>query len=389
MRRKLPVVFAFMAILLICMTLVSCAPCSFSRIFRRTQRRTPRQKVREEIRDRARTNLRKRGMIFVWEKQGDFLTDVYLRTAAGSFVRLTQDKNQELFPKWHPKENKIAYISRSGGEDRLLILALNELSEAKVVAKASQISKFRWCKKGEALIYSTQKDNLSSLYLINIGAEDEEPSVIEKDARNLTWTCDGKKTLYFSKLPGEDEELKIFKVGDIGSPEPKEIESGFNPVISSSSKRLLYQYPPMSDDFSTYLLETSTGGKTDLFPDEPARRWFHDFAFSLNEEKAVYVYSPYSYYDEKGLPYFFPDIEGEDTSKTGLYLVTLSSRENRLLYSTPYVLDPLFAPAGKAIIFTSKVSGADSDTAINSFDLVTEETTKLTGSGNAYHPDVR
>ena len=189
--------------------------------------------------------------------------DIYvLDLKTGETQQMTQSTAYDGNPGWSPDGEYLIYQTLNGSNLDLIILAVNDLSNAPIQLTADSGDNYdaAWSPDGHTVAFVTNRNSQSELWLADLQNIDERFSTLEAAAQTEystpSWSPDGQ-TLAWCQHDSESRIMTL-SMSAKDSP-PKEIGLGCDPVWSADGSMILAN---LQQPNSNYLVAYNIQNKT-------------------------------------------------------------------------------------------------------------------------------
>ncbi|MBC7877122.1 MAG: PD40 domain-containing protein [Anaerolineales bacterium] len=170
---------------------------------------------------------------FVSDKDGN--SEIYsINTDGTDMVRLTDNKADDLSPKWSPDGSKITFISTRDGNSEIYVMNSDGLGIIRITNDKSDDIDPSWSPDGQKIVFSSNRDGDYEIYIHNLETgTDEQITENTFEDRYPDWSSKNDVILYQSLQYGSSALYML----DISTEE---------------SERITPRIPPYSDSRSSF-----------------------------------------------------------------------------------------------------------------------------------------
>lgn len=306
----------------------------------------------------------KNTLVFVSDRGGQ--TDLWLQDWQTSQIwQLTNDAAVESFPVWSPDGTMIAYIVEDEQALRnLWVLDLRAGTHRQLTREEPPFGVHRvaWLRGGRALLYDTGKpfDRRPDLRVVTLEGATLAPLLPDEGSVVYDWSTNGELLIGAVGVALGEPKLVLTDAapGTPLLPEPSALV-GFGVELSPDGRYAIYSAPPLSDNQIAWSLDLATGVKTPLNEQVEGRRFDHDFAWSPDSQRLVYVHGVLGVTDGQGRLRSRTGTTTTTDARAGLHLVNRDGSGRESLTTGDTDAEPRWSPDGRWIAFLSEGPAPD------------------------------
>ncbi len=246
-----------------------------------------------------------RTLAFVSDRGGQ--TDLWLiDIATRQLWRLTHDAAIESFPAWSPDGRMLAYVVEDERAVRnLWTLDLRAGVHRQLTREEPpfNVRRAAWLRGGRALIYDTGKpfDRRPELRVVTTEGETLAPLLPPSGEVVHDWSTDGATLVCAVGDPlGEPRIVATEAVPGAALRPDEGAPVGFAVELSPDGAYTTFSGPPLSNDQTTFVLDVISGREWPLNATVRGRRYEHDFAWSPDARRLVFVHGAGGVTDGQG-----------------------------------------------------------------------------------------